>query len=281
MNTLRRHRLKTQIIGMLFIFITAMWGMSPKHRHGAAWRLTVMATASKSNTAHVQIGGAPEGFDAFLLAREVAKSDAPVIHVARDDKRVAALKSALAFFAPDLPVVDFPAWDCLPYDRISPNADVSAARMATLAALAHGAMPKRYVLLTTLAAATQRVPPKETLEGAAFSLRKGQRVNEEALRGFFVRMGFTQAPTVVEHGDYAIRGGIIDVFPPGHEMPVRLDFFGDELDGLRRFDPATQRTTETLDAITFTPVCEVILDEAAITRFRQTYRIEFGAAGNR
>jgi len=238
-----------------------------------------MATASKSNTAHVQIGGAPEGFDAFLLAREVAKSDAPVIHVARDDKRVAALKSALAFFAPDLPVVDFPAWDCLPYDRISPNADVSAARMATLAALAHGAMPKRYVLLTTLAAATQRVPPKETLEGAAFSLRKGQRVNEEALRGFFVRMGFTQAPTVVEHGDYAIRGGIIDVFPPGHEMPVRLDFFGDELDGLRRFDPATQRTTETLDAITFTPVCEVILDEAAITRFRQTYRIEFGAAG--
>ncbi|WP_439103470.1 transcription-repair coupling factor [Celeribacter marinus] len=238
-----------------------------------------MAIASKSNTAHVQIGGAPEGFDAYLLAREVAKSDAPVIHVARDDKRLAALKAALAFFAPDLPVIDFPAWDCLPYDRISPNADVSASRMATLAALAHGAMPKRYVLLTTLAAATQRVPAKETLDGAAFSLRKGQRVNEEALRGFFVRMGFTQAPTVVEHGDYAIRGGIIDVFPPGHDAPVRLDFFGDELDGLRRFDPATQRTTETLDAITFTPVSEVILDDAAITRFRQAYRIEFGAAG--
>lgn len=238
-----------------------------------------MAFSSKSNTAHVQIGGAPEGFDAYLLAREVAKSDAPVIHVARDDKRLAALKAALAFFAPDLPVIDFPAWDCLPYDRISPNADVSASRMATLAALAHGAMPKRYVLLTTLAAATQRVPAKETLDGAAFSLRKGQRVNEEALRGFFVRMGFTQAPTVVEHGDYAIRGGIIDVFPPGHDAPVRLDFFGDELDGLRRFDPATQRTTETLDAITFTPVSEVILDDAAITRFRQAYRIEFGAAG--
>ncbi|MEN8888497.1 MAG: transcription-repair coupling factor [Celeribacter marinus] len=238
-----------------------------------------MAFASKSNTAHVQIGGAPEGFDAYLLAREVAKSNAPVIHVARDDKRLAALKAALAFFAPDLPVIDFPAWDCLPYDRISPNADVSASRMATLAALAHGAMPKRYVLLTTLAAATQRVPAKETLDGAAFSLRKGQRVNEEALRGFFVRMGFTQAPTVVEHGDYAIRGGIIDVFPPGHDAPVRLDFFGDELDGLRRFDPATQRTTETLDAITFTPVSEVILDDAAITRFRQAYRIEFGAAG--
>ena len=109
---------------------------------------------------HITLGGAPEGFDAFLLAREVSRSGGPVIHVARDDKRLAALRAALAFFAPDLPVLDFPAWDCLPYDRISPNADLSAQRMATLAALAHGAVPKRFVLLTTLSAATQRVPAR-------------------------------------------------------------------------------------------------------------------------
>ncbi|AJE47255.1 transcription-repair coupling factor [Celeribacter indicus] len=231
-------------------------------------------------TEHIKIGGAPEGFDAFLLAREVARAAGPVVHVARDDKRLAALREALRFFAPDLPVIDFPAWDCLPYDRISPHADISAARMATLAALVHGALPKRFVLLTTLSAAMQRVPARETLAEAAFGLRKGQRVNERQLRDFFVRMGFTQAPTVVEHGDYAIRGGIIDVFPPGHELPVRLDFFGDELDGLRRFDPGSQKTVDSLTEITFTPVSEVILDEAAITRFRQNYRIEFGAAGS-
>ena len=103
---------------------------------------------------HLTLGGAPEGFDAFLLAREVSRSNGPVIHVARDDKRLAALRAALRFFAPDLPVIDFPAWDCLPYDRVSPNADVAAARMATLAALVHD-MPKGFVLLTTMNAATQ------------------------------------------------------------------------------------------------------------------------------
>ncbi|ATG46697.1 transcription-repair coupling factor [Celeribacter ethanolicus] len=232
---------------------------------------------SKAN--HLTVGGAPEGFDAFYLAREVARSEAPVIHVARDDKRLAALRDGLRFFAPDLPVLEFPAWDCLPFDRSSPNPDLAAQRMATLAALAHGAVPKRFVLLTTLSSATQRVPARDTLAEAAFTLRKGQRVNEAELRAFFVRMGFTQAPTVVEHGDYAIRGGIIDVFPPGQVLPVRLDFFGDELDGIRRFDPASQKTVDTLAEVSFTPVSEVILDEPAITRFRQNYRIEFGAAG--
>ncbi|SEK98592.1 transcription-repair coupling factor [Pacificibacter marinus] len=233
-----------------------------------------------STSTHIQVGGAPEGFDAYLLAQEIAKSDGAVIHVARDDKRLAALRTALRFFAPDLPVLDFPAWDCLPFDRMSPNADVSAHRMATLAALAHGAAPKRFILLTTLSAATQRVPARATLNEAAFTARVGERINEANLRAFLVRMGFTQAPTVVEPGDYAIRGGIIDVFAPGHDLPVRLDFFGDELDGLRRFDPATQRTTTSLKEVTFTPVSEVILDEAAITRFRQNYRIEFGSAGS-
>lgn len=228
---------------------------------------------------HINVGGAPEGFDAFLLAREVSRAQKPVVHVARDDKRLAALRAALAFFAPDVPVLDFPAWDCLPYDRISPNADIAAQRMATLAALASGSAPKQFILLTTLAAATQFVPARETLSDAARILRKGQRVDVEELRGFLTRMGFTQAPTVVEHGDYAVRGGIVDVFPPGQDLPVRLDFFGDELDGLRRFDPGSQKTIDSLDAVHFAPVSEVILDEGAITRFRQNYRVEFGAAG--
>ncbi|KEO52006.1 transcription-repair coupling factor [Thioclava pacifica] len=226
---------------------------------------------------HFLLSGAPEGFDAALLAKELAKGKS-VIHVARDDRRLAAMRGALAFFAPDAVVLDFPAWDCLPYDRVSPNADVSATRMATLAALAAG-MRGPFVLLTTLSAAMQRVPARGVLAGASFSAQVGKRIDEGALRDFLVRMGFSQASTVSEPGDYAIRGGIIDIFPPGEGGPVRLDLFGDVLDDARRFDPVSQRTTEKLKGVDLAPVSEVILDEASITRFRQNYRIEFGSGG--
>ncbi|MCL7405757.1 transcription-repair coupling factor [Paradonghicola geojensis] len=227
---------------------------------------------------HITVCGAPEGFDAKLILDEVGKSGAPVLHIARDDRRLSEMQAALAFYAPEMPVVVFPAWDCLPYDRVSPNADICAARMATLAALAHG-MPKQFVLLTTLNAATQRVPARGLLKEASFTARVNSRIDEAALKQYLVRMGFTQSPTVMEAGDYAVRGGIIDIFPPGEAGPVRLDLFGDVLDSARRFDPASQRTTEKLDVVELAPVSEVILDEAAITRFRQNYRIEFGAAG--
>ena len=227
---------------------------------------------------HITVGGAPEGFDARLVLQEVEARAGPVIHVARDDKRMAAMAAALEFFAPDMPVIRFPGWDCLPYDRVSPNADISATRMATLATLVHGA-PQRFVLLTTLNAVTQRVPPRDVLREAAFAAARGERIDEKALRDFLVRMGFSQAPTVTEPGDYALRGGIIDIYPPGEAGPVRLDLFGDVLDGIRRFDPGSQRTTDTLQKIELAPVSEVILDDEAIRRFRQNYRIEFGAAG--
>ncbi len=227
---------------------------------------------------HVTIGGAPEGFDARLVLKALDEAAGPVIHVARDDRRLDSMRAALAFFAPEVPVLVFPAWDCLPYDRVAPNPDISAARMATLAALVQGA-PPRFVLLTTLGAATQKVPARAVLRDAAFVARVGDRIDEAGLRAFLVRMGFSQSPTVTEPGDYSVRGGIIDIFPPGDGGPVRLDLFGDVLDGARRFDAATQRTTEKMTLVELAPVSEVILDEAAITRFRQNYRIEFGAAG--
>ncbi|MBU2982387.1 transcription-repair coupling factor [Lentibacter algarum] len=231
---------------------------------------------------HITVSGAPEGFDAQLVLQEADKAGA-VCHIARDDKRMAAMAACLRFFRPDVPVFEFPGWDCLPYDRVSPNADISAARMATLATLSQN-MPTKFVLLTTLSAATQYVPARSVLREAAFTARVGERVDEAALRAFLVRMGFVQSPTVTEPGDYAVRGGIIDIFPPslssGDGGPVRLDFFGDILDGARHFDPATQRTTKQLDLVELSPVSEVILDEAAITRFRQNYRLEFGAAGS-
>ncbi len=226
----------------------------------------------------ITLGGAPEGFDARLLVREMERTGAPVVHVARDDKRMEAMRAALAFFAPGATVLTLPAWDCLPYDRVSPNPDVSAARMATLAALAQG-LPGPFILLTTVNGATQRLPARAVLQEASFSARVGGRVNEAELRAFLVRMGFSQTSTVSEPGDYAVRGGIIDIYPPGEGGPVRLDLFGDVLDGARRFDPVSQRTTEKLTVVDLAPVSEVMLDEAAITRFRQTYRLEFGVGG--
>jgi transcription-repair coupling factor (superfamily II helicase) len=225
----------------------------------------------------ITLGGAPEGFDARLLARELARG-ATVIHVARDDRRMEAMRQALAFFAPEAAVLTFPAWDCLPYDRVSPAPEISAARMATLAALAAG-LDGPVVLLTTLNAAIQRLPPRETLRQASFRAEVGRRIDEAGLRAFLPRMGFAPAPTVMEPGDYAIRGGIIDLWPPGAEGPVRLDLFGDLLEGARRFDPVTQRTVARLERVDLVPVSEVILDAAAITRFRQAYRAEFGATG--
>jgi transcription-repair coupling factor (superfamily II helicase) len=223
------------------------------------------------------LGGAPEGFDARLLARELARGR-PVVHVGRDDKRAEAMRAALAVMAPEVVVLDFPAWDCLPYDRVSPNPEISARRMATLSVLADG-LPGPFVLLTTLNAATQKVPAREVVRAASFRAEVGSRVDEGRLKGFLARMGFSPVSTVAEPGDYALRGGIVDIYPPGPGGPIRLDFFGDVLDGARRFDPASQRTIEKLKRVEFSAVSEVILDEAAIARFRQNYRISFGAAG--
>ena len=234
--------------------------------------------AEQYNKNHSIIGGAPEGFDARLLAQAVASQNGPVLHICRDDSRLAATQTALQFFAPSIPVFVFPAWDCLPYDRVSPNAEISAARMAVLATLAAG-FNKPFILLTTVSAAMQRVPAREILKSASFVAEVGRQINEKALREFFTRMGFVKAPTVAEPGDYAVRGGLIDVYPPGEMGPVRLDLFGDVLDGARRFDAATQRTTEKLTRLELSPVSEVILDDASIQRFRQNYRVEFGAAG--
>lgn len=226
----------------------------------------------------VNLSGVPEGLDAQLIAKDLDKNKRSILYVARDDKRLDALRRALWFFAPKIPVFVFPAWDCLPYDRVSPNGDVSAARMATLAALASG-FDKPFIILTTLNAATQYVPKRSVLRDSSFVATVGRTVNDKQLRRYFTHMGFVQTPTVTEPGDYAIRGGIIDVFPPGEVGPVRMDMFGDELESARRFDPITQRTVEKLSKVEFAPVSEVVLDEDAIVRFRNKYRTEFGAAG--
>ena len=226
----------------------------------------------------INLSGAPDGFDANILSNFITEKQKSIIFVARDDKRLDLMRKSLWFFSPNIPILDFPSWDCLPYDRVSPNADVSSARMATLAALSSG-FEAPLVLLTTLNAISQYIPNRTIVSNNSFVAIVGRTTNVKELRAYFSKMGFVQTPTVTEPGDYAIRGGIIDVFPPGESGPVRMDLFGDELESARRFDPVTQRTVENLDRIEFAPVSEVILDDVSINRFRNNYRKEFGSAG--
>jgi transcription-repair coupling factor (superfamily II helicase) len=225
----------------------------------------------------LDIHGAPEGFDALLLARRRAESDAPVLHVARDDARMERLAEGLAFFAPEVEVLRFPAWDCLPYDRVSPNPELVSERVATLTRLLEPSARKRIVL-TTVNALVQRVPARSSFANATLALKKGGRIAPDALIGFLEANGYGRAGTVMEHGEYAVRGGILDLFPAGEERPLRIDLFGDEIESLRRFEPETQRSAEEIAALTLRPVGEVPLDAAGIARFRTGYRELFGAA---
>ena len=220
--------------------------------------------------------GAPEGQVSRLIAQRARETGGAVLHVARDDARMARVAEALAFFAPELEVVRFPAWDCLPYDRVSPHPVLVAERMATLARLAEAPAGPR-VVLTTVNALVQRVVPRHVFAGASLRLAKGGTVKPEELARRLEAQGYVRAGTVMEPGDYALRGGIVDLFPAGAEEPVRLDLFGDEIESMRRFDPETQRSGEAVEAIVLRPVSEVPLDKDSISRFRTGWRAHAGA----
>ncbi|KAA5603854.1 transcription-repair coupling factor [Roseospira marina] len=224
----------------------------------------------------------PEGHDAHVLvALARARKGRPLVHVARDDVRLSTLVDAARFMAPDLRVLDLPAWDCVPYDRVSPHADILARRIDTLAALAalpvEGPGPAPLLIVTTVNALSQRLPPRESLAAAAFVLTKGAALDMDALLGFLARTGYVRAEQVMEPGEYAVRGGLIDLFPPGHADPLRLDLFGDEVDAIRVFDAVTQRTTGDAKGVVLKPMSELTLDDASVARFRSGYRELFGA----
>jgi transcription-repair coupling factor (superfamily II helicase) len=225
-----------------------------------------------------------EGLVVADLARAVAAgAKPPAISLAvacRDGARMAMLSRALAFFAPDIEVLEFPAWDCLPYDRVSPHAAVVAQRMMTLARLARVESRERpAIVLTTVNALLQRVPPRETLAGQSLAATPGNLLPMAGVIEWLELNGFTRAATVREAGDYAVRGGIIDLFAPGMAAPVRLDFFGDTLESIRSFDAETQRTTEELRTLDLVPMAEFQLTSETIRLFRTGYVAAFGAAG--
>jgi transcription-repair coupling factor (superfamily II helicase) len=222
------------------------------------------------------VHGAPEGHDALLLAKRRAETSGAMVHVCRDDSRMARMAEALAFFTPHADVLRFPAWDCLPYDRVSPNPEIVSERVATLTRLMEPSAAPR-ILLTTVNALVQLVPPRAAFAGATMSLRRAGRSDPERLAQFLEANGYHRTATVMEHGEYAVRGGILDLFPAGESDPVRIDFFGDEVEDIRRFDTGTQRSGERWTGWA-APGGRGLPGPDSISRFRTAYRELFGAA---
>ena len=235
-------------------------------------------------TNHVTLASVPDGLEGLAIGdvarAEGAKAGRPsLIVVLRDAARLAAMEQAMAFYAPDVATISFPAWDCQPYDRVSPNVGVVARRMTALSHLARPREQKKpLVLLTTIHAAIQRVPARALVAKETFAAAPGNRVDMADLTKWLENNGFSRTATVRDTGEYAVRGGILDLFAPGTEAPVRLDFFGDTLESIRRFDPETQRTTGQLKRLEWVPMSEVTLVPESVSRFRRNYMARFGAA---
>ena len=221
------------------------------------------------------VWGVPDGFDALLLSRRLREHQGPLLHVARDDAALARVADLVAFFAPDAEILRFPAWDCLPYDRVSPHPAIVSERVATLARLLEPSTRRRLVV-STVNALVQRVPPRSTFEGASLSIAAGETLDCAFLVELLVAHGYGRAETVMEPGEFSVRGGIVDIFPSGESEPVRLDLFGDEVENIRSFDPATQRSTAARPSLTLRPVAELSFDADSVARFRTGWRERFG-----
>jgi len=226
--------------------------------------------------------GMPEGYDALVLAdRARAALRDSTLHVARDELRLTALAEAVAFFAPEVEIITVPSWDCLPYDRVSPNAEVMARRIDALTRLTESPVSGQCrLVITTVSAILQRVPKIETLRNAALIVAVKTRLDPTGFNTFLAANGYSRAEQVMEPGEFAVRGGLIDLFPPGAAEPVRIDLFGDDIESIRTFDPVSQRTTGNRDAVALKPMSETVLAPESIARFRTKYRELFGAVAS-
>jgi len=223
-----------------------------------------------------------EGLVVSDLARAIAARPKPsaisLAVVCRDGPRMQQLARALEFFAPDLAIMQFPAWDCQPYDRVSPHGAILAQRLTTLARLARlTGSDKPLIVLTTVNAIVQRVPARESVAAQALSVAPGHVVPMDSIVAWLEHNGYSRSSTVREPGEYAVRGGILDLFPAGLDQPVRFDFFGDSLESIRSFDAETQRTLLDMRSLDLVPISEFQLVTETIRRFRMGYVAEFGA----
>ncbi len=216
------------------------------------------------------------GAQPLVLSDLARAAKGRAVFVAPDEAAMRAIADAAQFFAPEVETIEFPAWDCLPYDRASPALSVSAKRLSALFRLQAGNTGSQ-LLVTTANALTQRVLTPFRIRESVREFRQGTTIGHQSLAALLQRQGYSRTDTVVDHGEYALRGSIVDIFPSSLDEGLRLDFFGDELESLRLFDPTTQMSTGTLDQHLLLPASEALLDDETIKRFRGRYREMFGA----
>lgn len=225
---------------------------------------------------HSLLAGVPESAAGFAIAKLAQQSGKPVLHVALHDRMLETLAATCRFFAPDIEIITFPAWDCLPYDRVSPNNTISAARLSTLCNLISTPTPTPRIILTTLNAASQKLPARRVMKECLLLLKPGARVDRDYLIGFLSNNGFRRAAKAMEPGEFAVRGSLLDVISPGAAEGSRLDFFGDTLETIRRFDPLTQISAGHVGELQLMPAHEILVNPDSIERFRNGYRTQFG-----
>ena len=230
------------------------------------------------------LDGAPQGVDQLLVAA-LAGRQGPVIMVLRDEARLSQFCEGLGFVAPDLRLLAVPAWDCLPYDRVSPHSSVTSTRLASLASLsarfASGHAETADIIVTTVNGWLQKVPPPSFFARASLAVRVGSEISQETVTQFLTHNGFHRTDTVREYGEFAVRGGIIDIFSDAGALPVRIDFFGDEIETIKSFDALTQRSVTPQDELILQPATEFLLDEESIALFRSRFREFFGGKGTK
>ena len=215
----------------------------------------------------------PHGSARALLLAEAARThDGLLVVVARDTQRAQALEAELGIFADDLPVLQFPDWETLPYDAFSPHPEIVSQRIATLYRLPG---VKRGVLVVPVATLMQRIAPRIHITGSGLVMSKGQQLDLAAEQRRLEASGYRHVPQVAEPGDFAVRGALLDIFPMGTAEPYRIELFDDEVDSIRSFDPETQRSQQQVERVELLPAREFPLTEEAAKEFRSNLRERF------
>ncbi|SMR70145.1 MULTISPECIES: transcription-repair coupling factor [Stenotrophomonas] len=212
---------------------------------------------------------------AWYLAQAARTHDAPVLVVARDNHGANQIEADLHTLLggdPSLPVVAFPDWETLPYDRFSPHPDIISQRLSALHRLP---TLKRGLVVVPVQTLLQQLAPRSYVIGGSFNLEVGQRLDLEAEKRRLESAGYRNVPQVMDPGDFAVRGGLLDVYPMGADEPLRVELLDEDIDSIRAFDPESQRSLDKVDAVHMLPGREVPMDDASIARVLATLRERF------
>jgi len=218
-----------------------------------------------------QLYGSAQG---LLLANTALEHDGPVLVLTDDANTAHKLEIEARFFLSehDLPILHFPDWETLPYDSFSPHQDIISERLETLHQLPNF---KRGILMVPIATIMHRLAPREFLDANTLLLKTGDQFDIEQWRIKLEKAGYRYVSQVMEHGEFAVRGAIIDLYPMGSKLPFRIDLFDDEVDTLRTFDPETQRSIDTIESIQLLPAREFPVTDDSIALFRKQFRDAF------